>query len=122
MDVPLAAIHVPARDVEQRNRARNIEIAAAAALDPVIAGAVEEQRHPSGFQIESDERPHIGATELQHEARLRFNEMRILVALANVCRGDAVPAYGFGDVVEIRGARDDPELSVRGRSDERKGG
>jgi len=74
---------------------------------------LQQQRHPSDLEIEADECPHIGISELQNEARLRFDEVRILIAFADVRRGDFVPADRFRNVVEVGGARDDLELRRR---------
>ena len=58
--------------------------------------------------------PDVGVAELEDEARLRLDEMRVLIAFADVRRGDLVASNGLRDVVEIGGAGHHLELCARG--------
>ena len=71
-----------ARGRRARESPARRRVPGAAAIDLRIARAVEQQRHPPALEIEPDEREHVGLPQLQHEARLRLDEVRVLVALA----------------------------------------
>src|SRR5687768_8864751 len=118
MHIPLAAIDVAAGNVQQRDRARDIEIPRASALDLPVSRAIEQQRHPSRLEIEADECPHISAPELEDEARLRLDKMRILVTFADVRRGYAAAAHRFPDIVQVGRTRHDAELCTGWRGDQ----
>src|SRR3989337_1413705 len=66
-----------------------------------VACSIDQQWHPADLEIEPDEREHIGVPQPEDEARLRFNEVRVLIALADVDRPNAVPADCLRDVAEI---------------------
>jgi hypothetical protein len=84
VDVPLAAIDVTARDVEHGDHLRHVEIALPTWPDTRVLGAVEEEIHPADLEIQPDEREHVGLSQLQDEAGLRVDEVRVLIALADV--------------------------------------
>ena len=60
-----------------------------------VARAIEQQRHPADLEVETDERPHVGAAELKHEAGLGFDEVWILVSLTDVRRDSDFVAADF---------------------------
>src|SRR5687767_15781490 len=98
MDIALASVNIAPSSIENGNRARNVESARASRTDVRIARAIDEERHPADFQIESNVSKKIGASKSQYEARFGFDEVRVLVALTDVNRFDAAASHGVGDV------------------------
>src|SRR5262249_32059128 len=69
------------RDLENLRGQRRIKISVRVRLDARIPGLVDERRQPPDLQFSSDDDEQIGGMQFQDEARLRFHEMGILVAL-----------------------------------------
>src|SRR5688572_6481460 len=109
--VALASVDVTTRDVEQRDSTGHVDMPCAAATDFRVPRTVEQERHPARLEIEPDERPHICVSQLEHEARLRFDEMWILVALSDVADGNPVSADFLRDVGKVCRARHYFQLS-----------
>src|SRR5687768_10224092 len=109
MDVPLAPIDGTV-GVEHRDDRGGVDVPGRAGADLRVARAVQQERHPADLQVETDIRPDVRRPELEDEARLRLDEVRILVALADGGGLYEVAAHGPCDVVQVRGAGDDLEL------------
>jgi hypothetical protein len=107
VDVALAAVDVASRYVEHGNRLRDVEVAWSTLTDPRIPRAVEQKIHPSDLEVQPDEGEDIRLSQLQDEARLWIDEVRVLIALADVHDRDARAPDRPRDVVQIGRARDD---------------
>jgi hypothetical protein len=124
VDVAHAAVHRPDRHVEHVDELRAIEVAAAPRLDVRVARAGEEYREPPDLEVETDEEQQIGAVQLEREARLRVDEVRILRRERERADVHRLAADVLRDRGEIGDGRDDAERRGRvGRRErERDGG
>jgi hypothetical protein len=122
VDVAHRAIHRPRRDLEQPDVPRAVEVAAAARQDLRVARAALERRQPARLELEPDRHEHVGLVELQHEARLGVDEVRILRRQRE--RGDRhlVAAHLAGERGEVRHRGDDLDLRRRGGAEGGDGG
>src|SRR5205823_8912699 len=94
-----APVDVAARYVEHGNDLRDVDVSRAAEHDSLIPRSLEEQRHPADLEVESDKREDVGIAKLQNEARLRLDEVWILIPFADMDGLDLVAAHRLGDVV-----------------------
>src|SRR2546427_164613 len=81
-----------------------------------------EWRQPSDFELAPDDDQHVGPLQLEDEARLRLDEMRVLIALRQRLDGGAIAANLARDRREILGRRDDVQLPLRARRQRREHG
>src|SRR5437867_901245 len=63
-----------------------------ARLDLAVSALLDERRQPPDLQLASDRHQEVGALELQNEARLGLDEVRILVPLCDRLDRDPVAA------------------------------
>ena len=99
MDVAHGASDGAGGTVEDLHALRDVEIAARALADLVVAALLEQRRKPSDLQLQSDDDEKVGAAQLKKERRLRLDEVRILISLGDGHRIDAIAA----DFVRQRG-------------------
>ena len=92
MDVAHRAGDLPGRQVEDPRGQRRIEIALPSRLDLRVPALRDERRQPADLELAADDDQQIGAIQLDDEARLRFDEMRILIATRERFDGDLVAA------------------------------
>ncbi len=111
--VPHGARDLARRDVEDLRRQRRIEVAGASRLDLRVAALRDERRQPADLEFPPHDDQQVGGMELQHEARLRFDEVWILVALRQRLGRHLVPADVTGNRGEVLGGRDDLRLGRR---------
>ena len=84
-----------------------------------IPAAVDERRQPPDFQLAADDDEQIGSIAAEDEARLRLDEVRILIALGDridgTCDRRPLPAQS----TQIFGRRDHVQLAfaLTARSD-----
>jgi hypothetical protein len=122
MHIALTAVDVPLRDVEHRHGFRDVDVARRPEFDLRVSRTVQQQRHPADLEIETDKRPDVGIAQLKHEARLRLDEVRVLIAFADMVRGNETAPDCARDVVQVGRARDHLQLGDRWSSDERECG
>ena len=84
-------------------------------LDLGVAALLDERRKPADLQLAADGNQQIGLLQFQDEARLRFDEVRILVAPGDRLHGDPIAADLARNRREIFGRRDDVQLALRER-------
>jgi hypothetical protein len=70
---------------------------------------------PADFELAADGNEHVGFLELEDEARLGFDEMRILVTPREGFDGNPIAADLTRNRCEIFGRRDDIQLRLRKR-------
>ena len=114
---------LPGRQVEDFRGERRIEIAVGARLDPGVARLVDQRRQPADFQVAPDHHQQIRLVQLQHEARLGLDEVRILVAAGERFDGDLVAADLADDRRQVARRGDDVEAGRFGAAnrDEQRG-
>ena len=94
---------------------RRVEIAVRARLDLRVAALLDQRRQPADLQLAADDDQQVGLLQLEDEARLGFDEVRILIAARDRLDGDAVAADLARNRREILGGRDDVQLALRAR-------
>ena len=85
----------------RRDTDRRIYISGSSDQNFGVSRTVEEGRHPSDLEIESDRHEDVGVRELQDVARFWIDEVWILVAHCDGKCLDAIAADLTGDVFEI---------------------
>ena len=93
------------RDLEDPRGERGIEVALGARLDLRVAALVEQRRQPADLQLAADDDQQVGLRELEDEARLRLDEVRVLVAARDRLDLHLVAADLARQVGEVLGAR-----------------
>ena len=121
MHVAHRARDLPLRDVQDARVRRGVEVAVGAGLDLRVAALLDERRQPADLQLASDDDQQVGLLQLQDEAWLGFDEVRILVAARERIDGDAIAADLARDRRQVLGGGDDVELALRapGRGEQR---
>ena len=104
---------LPRRDVENRRLERGVEVARRARLNLAVAALLNQRRQPADFELPADGDQQIGALELEDEARLRLDEVRILIALGDRFDGDPIAADLAPDRRQVLGRGDHVELALR---------
>jgi len=105
--------------IEDRDARRDIEIAGLSGTNAVVAALIEERRKPADLELEPDDFEQIGVAKQQQIARLRLDEVRILIALRDRRDVYAIAADFFRERREILNGGDDFErCGVRARADE----
>ena len=115
MHVAHRARDLALRNVENLRVLRRVEIAVRAGLNLRVAALLDERRQPADLELAPDDDQQVGFLELEDEARLRFDEVRILIALRERIDGDPIAAHLLRDRRQILGRGDDVELSLRAR-------
>src|SRR5205823_985409 len=94
---------------------RRVEIAFGALLNLGVAALLDERRQPPDLELAPDEDQEVRPLKFQDEARLRFDEMRILIAARERLDRDLVAADLTRDRREIldRGDHIQPRLRRR---------
>ena len=112
MHVAHRARDLPGRDLQDPDVGRCIEVAVRARLNLRVAAAVDERRQPADLQLAADDDEQVRAADLEDEARLRIDEVRVLVPLGEGDDRDLVAAdlarqrgqiFGRGDDAHGRG-------------------
>ncbi len=80
MDVAHRAGDLPRRNLENLDVLRRVEDTRGASLDFRVAAARDQRGQPANLQFAADRDEHIGAADLEDEARFRIDLMRILIA------------------------------------------
>src|SRR5262249_43232952 len=79
-------------------------------LDFRIAALRLQRRQPTDLELQADGDQQISFLQLQKKARLRFDEVWVLVALGDGVDGNAIAAHLAPDRSEIFGRGDNVEL------------
>ena len=74
------------RDLENRAPERRVEIAVGAGLNLRVAALLDQRRQPADLQLAADDDQQVGLLQLQDEARLGLDEVRILIAASRSTR------------------------------------
>ena len=90
-----------------------IDVTAAAYLHLCIATLLDEWRQPADLQLATDSHQDVGLLQLQDEARLGFDEMRILISAGDGFHRDAIAAHFTRNRRQILCGRDDVGLPLR---------
>ena len=96
-----------------------VEVTAAADLHLRIATLLDERRQPADLQLAADGHQDVRLLQLQDEARLGFDEVRILISAGDRLDRDAIAADFTGNGRQILGGRDDVGLALRLRESKR---
>src|SRR5262249_26453583 len=91
------------------------QIAVGPRLDLRVAALLDERRQPADLELAADYDQHVGPLKLQDEARLRFDEMRILIAPGDGLDANPIAADLARDRREILGPRHHGQLALRVR-------
>ena len=117
-------VHIPfrARDLSRRHLEdfrgkRGVQIAGRPDLDLAVAALGLQRREPADLELAADGDQHISALQLQDEARLRLDEMGILIAPRERLDGNVIAANLARNRGEILDGRHDIELALRSRCD-----
>ena len=94
---------------------RRVEIPLGSRLNLRVAALLDERRQPADLQLAADGDEHVGLLKLEDEARLRLDEMRILIAPGDRFDRDAVAADFAANRREIFGRRNDVQFALRER-------
>src|SRR5262249_24172357 len=103
-------------DFENPRAERGVEIALGADLNLVVAALLHEGWQPPDLQLSDDDNEQIGFLQLQDKARLRFDEVRILIPLRDRFDRNLVAADLAPNGRQIFGRRHDVELALRLRT------
>ena len=106
---------LPFGNLENRGAERGVEIARRAHLNLRVPALLNQRRQPADFELAADADQHVRLLQLEDEAGLRLDEVRILIALGHRVDGDVVAADLARDRREILGRRHDVELALRAR-------
>src|SRR5204863_5247143 len=100
-------------NIENPRVERGVEITVGADLKLRVAALLNQRRQPPDFQFAADDDEQIGALQLQNEAGLGFDEVRILITARDEVDGRAVAGDLPADRRQILRRRHDVELSLR---------
>src|SRR4026209_439805 len=112
MNVAHRAGDLTLRDFENLRLRGRIEIARAARLDFRVAALVDERRQPADLQFAADDNQKVRLLELEDEARLRFDKMRVLIPFDDRVNGNVVATDLTRDRREVLGGGHDVELAL----------
>ena len=115
MHVAHRARDLAGRDLEDLHGHRRVEVALAARLDLRVAAAGQQRRQPADLELAADDDQQVGAAHRENEARLRINEVRILVALRERRDRHLVAADLARERAEIFGRGHDLQLRAGDR-------
>src|SRR5262249_22582728 len=95
---------------------RRVQVTLGAGLDLRVAALLNERRQPTDLQLTSNHDQQVGLLQLENEARLRLDEVRILIAAGDGLDRDAIAADPAGNRREVLGRGDhvQPRLRRRG--------
>ncbi len=111
--VPFRARDGAGRHVEDSGRRRGIEIALRSGLDLRVPALRDERREPADLEIAADDDQQVRLVQDQDEARLRLDEMRVLVALGQRRDLDLVAPHFLGDGRHVLSGGDNVERRAR---------
>ncbi len=115
MDVAHRPIHALARDLEEVDERRDLEVAVAADLDVAVARAGLERRQPADLEREADGDEQVGAREREREVGPGVDEVRVLRRERERLDRDVIAADLARDAPRSGCRGDDPEIGARGR-------
>ena len=115
VDIPHRPRDGAGGNLENRGAQRRVQITLRARLDLRVAALLDERRQPADLELASDRYQQVRFLKLEDEARLRLDEMRILIASRHRFDRDPIAADLTPDRREILRARDDRELALRRR-------
>ena len=113
MDVAHRPRDLSLRHLEDARLERGVQVPAGPRLDPGIPALLNEWRQPADLELSADHDKEIRALELEDEARLGFDEVRILITARNRFNRHTIAADLPPDRREIFGRRDHVELGLR---------
>src|SRR5205814_8235255 len=87
-----------------------------------VAALLDERRQPADLQLASDDDEEVRLLQLEDEARLRLDEMWILIAFRDRLDGDAIAADLARNRRQIFGRGDDIQLALGPRGRRREHG
>jgi len=115
VDVALGAIHRARGFLEHVDAFRCVHEPGRALLNLGIPTARQHQRQPAAVELEPDRDEHVGVLNRLHQARLRRDEVRVLVPAAEALGGHVFSADMLRDRGEIGQRRGDLEVRERRR-------
>ena len=83
MNIAFCPGHLALRDFKNARLSRCIQITVGSNLDFRIAALLNERRQPADLEFAANQDQDVRLLQLQDETWLRFNEMRILLALGD---------------------------------------
>src|SRR5713101_8112905 len=101
---------------ENFGETRSVKIAGGADLDFGIGGLRDQRRQPADFKLETDNDQEIGALELEQEARLGVDKVRILIAAGNGFNFNFVATDFLRESGKVGGSGYDLKLAGGARS------
>src|SRR5262249_2195185 len=115
MDVAFRSCDLTLGDFENSRLHRCVQITARADLDFSIAALLNERWEPTDLEVAANQDKHVGLLELQYEARLCFDEVRVLIASCDRVHGDAIAPNFARDRREILRGRHNIQFALRSR-------
>ena len=88
---------LPGGDLEDLDCQRRVQVAACAGLDVGVAALLDERWQPADLQLASDQDQQVGRVELEDEARLGLDEVRVLISARQRLDAHLVAAHLLGD-------------------------
>ncbi len=113
MHVPHRPGNLAARQLENLGGQRCIEVAVATRLDSGVPALGDERRQPPDLEFAADHDQQVGAIQLEHEARLRLDEVRILISPGQRLDLDLVAADFTRNRGQIFGRRNRVDRGAR---------
>ncbi len=117
VDVAHRAGDLAGGDLEDLRGERGVEVAVRPHLDLRVAALLDERRQPADLQLPAHGHEEVGLGELQDEAGLGLDEVRVLVAAGDRLHLDPVAAHLAGEVGQVLGAGDDVDGGAGRRHD-----
>jgi hypothetical protein len=112
---------LPGRNVENPYAGRRVEVARRAGLNPGVAALGQQRRQPPDLQFTPHHHQQVGVVQLENEAGLGFDEVRILIAAGQRLDAHLVAADLADQRGEIFSRGDDLGRRRRGGRSHRPG-
>src|SRR5438132_11177949 len=107
MTAALRPGHWSRGNLEDLRPDRGIKIPLGTLLNLPVAALLNQRRQPANLQLAAHDDEHVGLLQLENEARLRLDEVGILIALCDRIDRDAIAADFGGNRREVLGCRND---------------
>src|SRR5262245_41444527 len=92
MNVAFRPRDLSLRDLENPRLGRYVEITVGARLDFRIPALLDKRRKPANLEVSANQDEDVRLLQPEDEARLRFDEVRILIAFGDRVHHNAIPA------------------------------
>src|SRR5216684_4562614 len=101
MDITFSARDSSPGDLENLSELRRVQITSRCGLDIPITALGDQRRKPADLQLQSYADQEIGMAQLQQEAGLGIDKVRVLIALGQRLNIDLVAANFLGNRREV---------------------